>query len=146
MVAYKDQLDTVAHNFANSTLTIDGEFTVDGLEEWAVELDEDEVTTQSVADGTAVFNESPVLTGTITFSSLEAPASTDKLWAKLEAGEPVKVAFVDSACPNLNAGAKRARFMKRPVVRRGKEADVVEWTLVATYIKSKSGSYKVEAE
>jgi hypothetical protein len=145
MTTYKDEVDTVPHDFNNSTLTIDGEFNVDGLEEWSVEMDEDEVTITSASDGTSVFNESPIKTGTITFSALEAPASTDKLWEKLESGDSFKIAFTDSAVPNLKVNAGRSRFVKRPTINRTRESEPVEWTIRCTYLNSKSGSYKVEA-
>ena len=144
MVQYRDQIDTVAHNFNTSTLTINGEHKAIGLEMIEVERDENEVDTQAVADGTAIFVENPIRTGTFKFQALESGPTTDVMWALREAGDSFKIGFSDTSAPNLNCAAKYCRIEKPPVVKRGKEADVVEWVLRCTYLQTKGGSYRLE--
>lgn len=144
MGQYKDKIDTVPHNFNNSVATLDGDHKITGLEMLEVERDEDEVETQSVADGTAIFVENPIRTGTVTFQILESSPTTDYMWALREARAAFKFNFKDSSAPNLNCGGKYLRITKPPVVKRGKEADVVEWVCRATYLDVKGGSYKLE--
>lgn len=145
MVAYKDELDTVAHNFNTSTLTIDGTHKVEGLEMVEVDLDNDEVEIQSVASGVSQFVENPTTSGTFKFTFLEATVTTDYLYEKRLSGTPVSISFTDSNAPNLSCSTKRARPSKRPPIIRGKDGSLVEWTYVCTYLKTKGGSYRLEA-
>jgi hypothetical protein len=143
MGKYKEAIHTVAHNFKNTTLTINGEHKVDGLDALAVERDEDEVSTMAAADGMASFVETSIQTGTITFSHLEASPTSDYMWDLYETGDTFKAAVVDSAAPTLDCSAAYCRVAKAPVVTRTREGQMVEWVLRTTYLKSRGGSYSL---
>ena len=146
MTVYKDDVYTVAHSFNNSTLSLGGEHTVDGLEMIEAVRDNDEVVTQAVASGMAVDVENPIQTGILTIQILESSPSTDWLWDKLEEGAAFDVSFKDSAAPNFNVNAKSCRFVRRPNTGRSNEAQVVEWQLACKYLKMRGGSYRLVSE
>jgi hypothetical protein len=145
MVQYKDDVDIVAHNFNNTTLTFAGEHNAVGLEMVEVDRDEDEVETQSVADGMAISVENPIKTGTFKCQVLEAGPTTDWLWAKRNERKSFKITLTDTASPNLNCVGRKCRIAKPPTIKRGKEADVTEWTFVVPYLDMQGGSYRLEA-
>jgi hypothetical protein len=142
---YQDQVDYAPHNFNTSTLVINGTHAVKGLDTVECEPKEDQWTTQSVADGTAIANAHPSQEGTFKFSFLEASASTDVLVAAMQAHTPISFSFSDSNAPNLNCSSRQAFVRKHPPVKRGKETDVPTWEFVCTYLKCAGGSYALQA-
>ena len=145
MGQYKDEIDVVAHNFNNSTLTFDGEHKAQGCEMFQAERTEDEVTVQETADGMAIFVESPSKTGEFTAQILEASPTTKYLWDLRKNGKAFKVNFADTAATNLDASGKYCRIAKPPAIVRDKEAKTNEWKFVVTYLKMEGDSYRLES-
>ena len=145
MAKYRDRVNYVDHDFNNTTLSINGTHIAEGVEMVEVELDEDETTVQKVADGTGIFVNDPSRSGTFKFQILEASATNDIMWALRAANSSFKVSLLDVAAPNLDCHGNQCRIAKPPVVKRGKEADVVEWSLICVYMDVKGGSYSLQA-
>lgn len=145
MAKYRDRVNYVDHDMNNTTITIDGTHLAEGVEMVEVELDEDETTIQKVADGTGIFVNDPSRSGVIRLSILEASATNDELWAKRAANSSFKVSVLDTAAPNLDCHGNQCRIAKPPVVKRGKEADVVEWVFICVYLDVKGGSYSLQS-
>lgn len=145
MAVYRDRVNYVDHDMNNTTLTINGTSVAEGVEMIEVELDEDETTVQKVADGTGIFVTDPSRSGVIRFQILEASATNDTMWALRTANSSFKLSILDTASPNLDCHGNYCRIAKPPVVRRGKEADVVEWVCICVYLDVKGGSYSVQA-
>ena len=141
MAAYKDRVNYVPHSINNVTVTIDGEHKIEGLELFEAEMDEDELTVQTVADGTGILVENPSRAGTIKLTFLEAGASSDKLYELLEGRDVFSVAALDAAAPDFDVHGTYCRVMKRPPIRRGREADTPEWVFVCVYLDMKGASY-----
>ncbi|GEM_PF-5610884 len=141
MAAYKDRKNYVPHSINNVTVTIDGEHKIEGLELFEAEMDEDEVTVQTVADGTGILVENPSRAGQIRIQFLEAGASSDKMYELLEGREVFSISALDVAAPNFDVHGNYCRVMKRPVITRGREAGVPEWVFVSVYLDIKGGSY-----
>jgi hypothetical protein len=140
MTVYKDEINYVGHDFNTTTLTLDGEHVVQGLESLEVERTKDATSVQEVADGTGIFVNHPSKSGQVRFTILEASPSTSVLQTLYDSGAVFKVSVLDSNAPELDCSG-RCKIMKMPVVKRGAEADLVQWTLVAVYLKTKVGSY-----
>jgi hypothetical protein len=146
MPTYKDRKNYVPHDFNNTVFTINKDHKAEGLESIAIELDEDETTVQSVADGLAQFLQNPGITGTITFSCLEASVTNGYMWARWKANQSFPIQMRDTASPNLKAGGDYCRIMKRPVLARNKnELPIVEWVCVTPYLDSEAGSFYLES-
>ena len=145
MGVYKDRVSYKDHNFATSVLTINGVHNAEGMESVEVELDEDETTIQKVADGTGIFVKGTSRSGTFKFQILEASATNDVMWALRQADTAFKLSFADPTSPNLDCHGNVCRVLKAPVVKRGKEADVVEWVCNSIYLDVKGGSYLLTA-
>lgn len=143
MANYKNRRNYVDHDFNNSVLTIAGENKAEGLEMIEVELDEDEVTVQKVADGMGINNLGLSRTGIIKFQILEASATNDVMWDLREGGAAFSLSLLDSAAPNLNCNGAKCRIVKPPAVKRGKETDVIEWVCSCVYLDVKGGSYRL---
>ena len=141
MSKYKDSLNFVDHDFATTTVTINGTHVVQGLHSVAVEFDEDENSIFTVGDGTGQFVKSQVRSGTIKLGILEASATTDALETLRTADSQFSFGITDSNVSDLKATASKCKFQKRPVLIRGKEPEVVEWTFVTPYLQCKGGSY-----
>jgi len=143
MGVYKDRRDYVDHDFNTTTLTIDGEHKAEGLEMIEVEKTEDDTTVKEAADGLGIFVVRPSKSGTIKFQILEASATNDIMWALRSGGSSFSVSVLDVAAPELDCNAAKARISKAPVVKRGIDHDMVEWTLIAVYLDVKGGSYSL---
>jgi len=146
MGEYKDDINVRPHNFNTSILTIDSTHNAEGLEMIEVEDTSDNVVVKTVASGMAIFEESNDQSGTIKFQTLEAGPTTDIMWALVATRNAFKLNFSDSNAPELKVTGKYCRVQKKPVLKRGQEGDVVEWVCIATYLKSKGGSYRLEIE
>lgn len=138
---YKDRRNYVDHDFNTTVLLINGEDKAEGLEMIEVELDEDETTVQKVADGMAIFVKNPSRSGTIKFQFLEASKTNDVMWALRTGDTSFKLSIQDPSAPNLSCKGAKCRIGKPPIVKRGLEADVVEWTCICAYLDVKGGSY-----
>jgi hypothetical protein len=145
MAIYRDRVNYVDHDFNNTTLSIDSDHVAQGLQMIEIELDEDETDIQKVADGTGLFVTNPSRSGTIKFQILEASATNDKMWELRESNSSFPVSLLDTAAPNLNCRGSYCRIGKPPVVKRGKEADVVEWMCKCIYLDVKGGSYSLQS-
>lgn len=145
MGTYQTRRNYKVHNFNNSTLTLGGEHKAEGMDGFDVELDEDEVETMSVADGTGLFVENPSLKGTIKIRLLEASTTNAWLSDKRAERSTFSVGFLDSTVPDLECSAQQCRITKMPMVTRGKDPAVVEWVLKTVYLDVKGGSYSLES-
>lgn len=146
MPTYKDRKNYVPHDFNNTTLTLGGEHKAEGLDAISMEMDEDEVTTQSTGDGMAQFVENPGITGTITVSCAEASATNGWLWDKWKAKGSFSVQMRDTASPQLKAGGDYCRIMKRPILARNKnEMPIVEWSIKTCYMDLEAGAFYLES-
>lgn len=146
MGLYKDPIEYKPHSFNSSTLTLDREHVVEGLDTVECEMDEDEWEQQSVASGATIPVHNPIESGEFRFTFLEASATTDWLTEKLRAHGSISFSFTDENAPNLNANSRRAYIRKRPMLKRGKEVDVPQWILSCPYLKCEGGSYALESE
>ena len=143
MADYKDRINYEDHDFNSTTVIINGEHKVEGLDSVTVEYENDEVGIQTVNDGTAIPVVNPRRNGTITIGFLEAGATTDVMYGLLETRTAFKVQIKDSVAPNLDCKGARCRVMKRPNIVRGAEATIAEWVLIVPYLDSKGGSYSL---
>ena len=143
MAVYKDRRNFKDHDFNNTSLLIAGEDKAEGVEMIEVELDEDVTTVQKVADGTGIFANNPSRSGTIKFQILEASATTDVMWALHKSNEAFSIGILDPTAPNLSCRGAKCRIGKPPVIKRGLEADVVEWVCVCAYLDVFGGSYSL---
>jgi len=143
MGGYKDRQNYVDHDFNNTTLTINGEHNAEGLESLEVTYNEPRSTVSEVADGMAIFNVNNSKTGTIKFSIMESSATCDIMWDLWAARSTFPVAVLDTASPNLSVSAGQCRFGELPPIKRSGEVDVVEFTLNATYMDARGGSYSL---
>lgn len=140
---YKDIRNYVDHDFNATVLSINNEHNAEGLEMIEVELDEDENTIQKVADGSAIIVQNPSRSGVIRFQILEASATNDVMWTHRENNTSFSIGILDPNAPNLSCKGAQCRIGKPPVVRRGPEADIVEWTCICAYLNVKGGSYSL---
>ena len=145
MGSYNEVTNYKPHSFNNTTLLIDKEHKAVGVEMVEVELTEDEVTVQTSADGHAIFVETPGTSGIIRFQCLEASATNEYMWDLLETRATFSISMLDKEAPTLDVSSPKCRIGKRPVIRRLREHDVVEWVCVCTYIKCRGGSYRLDA-
>lgn len=145
MGVYKDSRDYVDHDFNTTTVTVNSEHKVEGLEMLEVEMDEDEVSVQKSGDGLGIFVVDPSTSGTIKLTILEASATNDIMWALHKSGASFPVSVLDTAAPNLNCSGKKMKIVKRPVIKRSKEHDMIEWVCIAVYLKAEGGSYSLAA-
>lgn len=145
MGTYQTRRNYKNHNFNKSTLTLGGEHKAEGMNGFDVDLDEDEVETMSVADGTGMFVENPSLKGTIKIRMLEASTTNAWLWTKRAARTTFSVGFLDEVVPDLECSAQQCRITKPPMFVRGKDPAVVEWILKTVYLDVKGGSYSLES-
>ena len=146
MGQYKDEIDVVAHNFNNSTLTFDNKHAATGSEMFQAERTNDELSVFEVGDGTAQFVESPSRIGEFTYQTLEAGPTNKYLWALRDERRSFPVSMVDASAPELDSSGKKCRIMKPPAIVRDKEAKTVEWKFLVTYLKMKGDGYRLEAE
>ena len=145
MGEYKDRRNYKDHDFNNTVLTIDGTHKAEGIDSITVELDEDEFTTQAVADGMAVFARNPKRTGRFTFTVLEASATNAKMWELWSAGNSFSIGMMDKVIPELDCKAQKAHIMKRVPIQRGLEASMSEWVCVCTYLDCVGGGFTLES-
>lgn len=146
MGIYKDELNTVAHDFNSTTITINDEHNATGVEGLEVSVDEDRISTQAVSDGTAVFNKNPIKTGSIALQILESSPTSDYLWDLYNADGEFSIGVVDANAPNLKANGRRFRVMRAPNLVRARETNIVEWVFSTTYLNARGGSYSLSAE
>jgi len=138
---YKTRRNYVDHDFNSTTLTINGEHKAEGLEMIEVERTEDETVVVESGDGMAMFSNSASRSGTIKFQVLDASATNDVMWDLHKAGTSFKLSVLDVAAPNLDCKGAQCRVQKRPIVKRSKEVDVVEWVCIVAYLDAVGGSY-----
>ncbi len=143
MGIYRERRNYVDHDPNSITILIDGENKVEGFDSLVVELDNDESTVQTVADGTGLFVANPTTSGEIRISFIEASPTNDIMWALLKAGDSFKISVQDANAPLLDAHGNKCRVKKRPVINRGAEADVVEWVCSVVYLDCAGGSYSL---
>jgi hypothetical protein len=124
-------------------LLINGTDKAEGLEMIEVEFDEDEVTVQKVADGTAIYSTNPSRSGTIKFQIIEASATNDVMWTLRKNNTSFSIGILDPTAPNLTCRGAKCRIGKPPVIKRGLECDIVEWTCICTYLDARGGSYSL---
>ena len=141
MAAYKDRVNYVPHSINNVTVLINGEHKIEGLESFEAEMDEDEATVQTVADGTGIIVENPSRAGQIKLVFLEASASSYELYTLLEGRDVFSIAALDVGAPDFDVHGTYCRVMKRPPIKRGREADTPEWIFVSVYLDMKGASY-----
>ncbi len=141
MGRYKDRVNFEPHAINNTTITLNGETVVTGLEVFEAELDEDETTVDKAGDGTAIFVKNASRSGQIRIQFLEAASVTDAIYTLLEADTPFKITALDSAAPNFDVRGNQCMVMKRPAIRRELLPDKPEWILACTYLNIKGGSY-----
>jgi hypothetical protein len=144
MTQYKDDIDVVPHNFNNTTLTLGGEHTAEGLEMVQAERTEDEVSLFTVNSGMAIFVENPKKIGEFTVQILEASPTTKWLWDKRRARKAFKIDMADTAAPNLDVSGRFCRIMKPPAIVRDAEAQTVEWKFLVAYLEMEGDSYRLE--
>jgi hypothetical protein len=142
---YKDRRNYKDYDFNNFTLTLNGVHKGEGLDNVKFELDEDEYTTTSVADGMAQFVASPKTTGTVVITCLEACATNAYLWTMWKAKNSFSVSGLDSVVPDLDAKAQKCHIMKRVPIERANEPVLSEWTLNATYLDMVGGGFELES-
>lgn len=133
------------HNINNSTLTLNGEHKIEGLDGFDWEYDDEEVDTEVVADGTGLFVENPSKRATIKIRISEASASSAYLWDLWEDKTSFKMSFLDTTIPDLAFSASKCRIAKAPATVRGKNPAVVEWVVKTVYMDAKGGSYSLES-
>jgi hypothetical protein len=142
---YATRRNYKAHNFNNSTLTINGTHKAEGLDGFEVELDVDEVDVSLVADGTGLFVENPSQAGSFKIKMSEASATNAFLWDLVKSKAHFSLSFLDSAVPDLDCNGQQCRIAKRPKIERGKDPAIVEWTCKAVYLDCIGGSYSLES-
>ena len=91
----------------------------------------------------AWFEKDPDRTGIIKFQVAEASPTTDTLWDLYEDEDAFSFSSNDPSAPKYKVNNALCQIAKQPTIKRGKEGDVVEWTLVCTYLKARGGSYKL---
>ncbi len=143
MAKYATRRNLTPHAINNLTILVNGEHKIEGLDLFEAELDEDEVSVQTVASGLAIMNENPTLTGQIRINFLEASASTDALWTILDSGDTFTISALDAVAENFDVRGAYCRVLKRPKITRGAEATVSEWVFTSGYLDIKGGSYAV---
>jgi hypothetical protein len=116
-----------------------------GIESFQVELDEDETETQAAADGMAILIENPIRTGIIQLTVLDSSPTTDIMWDAFESDSGIKISFSDANAPKLAVLGENGRVVKRPIVRREKGVQLVEWNVKFAYIAARGGSYALQA-
>lgn len=144
MGQYINQINTVAHTFNNSTLMIGKDHKAQGIDSFEWERDEDEATTQEVADGTTILVLTPSTKGVIKLSVLESSPTTNAIWELYRAKATFPMTFTDTAAPDLKFSAVQCMVQKVPATGREKEAKVVEWLFVAPYISCNGAGYRLE--
>lgn len=146
MTAYKDRLNFVDHNFNTTTLTIDKTHKAQGLHMIEAEYNEDETTTMEVDDGTAIMVEGNSRTGEIRFQVLEASPTNTFMQGLAKERRSFALSLDDTNVDDLKTDGKYCRVKKRPVLIRQKDAQVVQWDCVVTYLDLVGGGYTLESE
>jgi hypothetical protein len=142
MGKYKDAINFVDHDFATTTVLINGETVIQGLHSLEVEYDENETEVFMVDDGTGQFVASQGRSGTIRIGLLEASPSTDEIEDLREAGSQFSISATDANAPKLKVVGQYCKCEKPPVIVRGKTPVVPVWTFKVVYLTGRSGSYK----
>ena len=142
---YRDEINVVPHDFTTTTVVLNGEHTVQGLDVLEVSKTDDTYSNKAVADGTAVHQKNNSRIGQIRMEILEASATSDVLWDAYENDTAIQVAIVDSNAPNLKVNNTYCRIQKQPMLVRKGEVENVEWILNANYLNYRGGSYRLES-
>ena len=140
---YKDEVEVVAHNINNLTVTVDKDTTLTGIESVEIERKEDEVDTLETSDGLSIFVENPSKAGSIKIQMLEASQETGKMWTLRKNNSFFAISCMDAAIENFDCSGKRFRIKKAPIIVRDKEPKMLEWECVTTYLKSEGGTWKL---
>lgn len=141
MARYADRVNFQPHNINNLTILINDEIRITGLERFEAELDQDENSVDTVADGTAILVENPTRTGTIKVTFLEAAAVTDEIFALLESNATFAIGALDEAAPNFDVRGQYCKVQKRPAIVREAMPSKPEWVFVVPYLTIVGGSY-----
>jgi hypothetical protein len=129
------------HELNSSVLVINNETQAEGVDMIEAERNSDETTIVTSADGLSLPSINPDQSGTIKLTVLEASATTDVLWDLYNAGDPFSVGVSDDVSPKFDVKGQNCYITKAPIVRRGPDADRVEWTFVCGYLDIRGGSY-----
>ena len=143
MARYKQQKNYAAHNLNNCTVILFNDnykIVWEGLESVEAELDQDENTTESSADGLAIFIQHPELTGTIKVVGLEASASTDEVNELFDSNEQFRFSCTVAKSDNFKITVV-CMVQKRPATKSMKEPDKPERAFTCTYLFANGGSY-----
>ncbi len=148
MGGYKDKKNFKPHDLNNLTVTLNGEFTASGIDSISAEYDDDHFSIQTVADGTGVPVKDPSRKGTVTLAILEADPTNTKLWelyqACVDSNTGFSISAKDSNAPEFNIAETFCYIQKPPAMGRSAEAAVLEWIIVAVYLKIKGGGYALQ--
>lgn len=145
MADYKERLNFVDHNFITTTCTVDKLHKMQGLHMLEVERNEDEVTTMEVDDGTAIMVEGNSRTGEIRMHCLEASPSNTYMSDLAKERRSFAISILDTNAPEMKADGKYCRVKKRPIIRRQRDHQVVEWVCVVTYLDCHGAGYTLES-
>lgn len=144
MARYKDPINYVAHNFNNTTILIDGEHKALAVHMIECEMAEDENGVYKVDDGTGIFWEETSREGVFKLQIMQASSTNNKLYELFEANNQFQFAVTDANSEEFNCSAQKCKIKKRPVEKRAKEHDVVEWEIISIYMTLKGGGYRLE--
>lgn len=142
MGTFKDRRNYVDHDINTSTVLIDGEDKAEGWDSFEAEMDVDETEYQSSADGLSIAVHNPITTGTLKLVLLEPSKTSGVLWALKNSNSTFSLQLSDSSVPDLKVVAQKCRFMKAPVIKRGKDVDRVEWSFRCGYLSVAGGGYE----
>jgi hypothetical protein len=145
MGTFKDRINYKPHNFNTLTVTLNGDTVVTGLNSFAAERNEDEISVAIAADGVGLFQENPNVSGTITMEIIEADATNAAIWDLWKAGEPFAITATDSRNERFNCAMAGGRVKKPPVLNKGLEVNYIEWVFEAVYLDVDSGGYALES-
>ena len=143
MGTFKDRINYQPHNFNTFRVTLNGTDNVTGLNSFAVERNEDEVTPAIAADGVGLFQENPNISGIFELEIIEADATNAVLWDLWSAGTTFGVAAVDSNETRLNCAGAQCRVKKAPRREKQLEVSYVTWTIETIYLDLNGGGYSI---
>lgn len=143
MGTFKDRINYQPHNFNTFRVTLDGETNVTGLNSFAVERNEDEITPGIAADGVGLFQENPNVSGIFELEIIEADATNAWLWDKWQEGVTFSVSATDSNETRMNCAGAQCRVKKAPRREKGLEVAYVTWTIETIYLDMNGGGYSI---
>jgi hypothetical protein len=137
-VNYKD------HALNNCSLLLNKVHTAVGVESIKCEYYNPQNTIGRSADGHAIFQSDPDLTGFWTIGLLQSSETNTYLWDLLQSDAQFRVSFADANAPELDSRSI-SKIEKPPAITREKEAVIYEWILICTYLDAKDGGYALSA-